>query len=317
MDHDSKIRSDDRHKRFAPSRLRLMVVATAGLYVGPLLAGFSSHPWWTVPIFGAFLALWSILYQTASWPRRTADLTSPPVLLRTIFLLFVMLGLAGVSFLGGLGLSTIAGALPLPPAIPLLVPPASIMAAMFIQSPRKTAEFDAFLDDALRQLEGFAPIPEATEVTVAARNLAAKLEALPNNATEPEVPLAIGAPAVHDAALLAAIDKIGVPLPRPACIAAILIVTDPEGAPGLINRCEGAWVFDTVGRDAQLLALFARRALVLLDKTPHLWRDMPYSYDVNLAAVSTSDRETASLLNAFRDRLNELPRLDRDIDEAG
>src|SRR5688572_2606923 len=84
-----------------PRRLTLMMLLAAGLYLGPFLAGLARHPAATVLVFGAMLAVWSIIYRSASWPRRVGELASPVVLVRTLLLACVMLGLAGIFFLAG------------------------------------------------------------------------------------------------------------------------------------------------------------------------------------------------------------------------
>ncbi|MFC3642542.1 hypothetical protein [Aquibium oceanicum] len=300
--------------RLAPSRLNLMMILAGGLYLGPLLAGLSQQPRWTVAVCAGVLVLWSVLYRSASWPRRLADLGRPEVVLATMLLVCVMLALSGLSFLAGLGLAQIAGGVSLPLWVPLGIPLLSLTIALFIQSPREATEMDAFLDDALRQLEGFPPLPPTPNIS---RAVAAKLEELREGATVDEVRTAIGEATVHDAALLAAIDKMGVPPPRPALVAAILIVTDPTGAPGLEARGEAAWVFDAIGGDPELEMLFARRALELLAEAPFLFRDMPYSYDVDQSAARSPEPEAAQALKNLRDRLNELSKEEDDLDESG
>lgn len=91
-----------------------------------------------------------------------------------------------------------------------------------------------------------------------------------------EVRAVIDEAAVHEAALLGLIDQMAVPPPRPALVAAILIVTDPEGAPGLAGRGEAAWVFDALRGDPQLEALFTERAITLLAEEPQPRQDMPF-----------------------------------------
>ncbi len=74
----------------------------------------------------------------------------------------------------------------------------------------------------------------------------------------------------------------------------------------LAGRAEAAWVFDIARGDPALERLFAERALALLGQSPEMWRDMPYSYDVNGARETCTDPGAAQMLGALRDRLNEL-----------
>ena len=289
-----------------PSRLTLMMVLAGGLYLGPFLAGLSRQPGWTVAAFAAALADWGVLYRSGSWPRRLGDLAKPEVLVTTLALVAMMLALASLCFLAGRGLSVVTGGPPLPIAVPLAIPALSLGAALLVQSPRKAADMDAFLEDALRQLKGLPGASPDPQLSMTARAIAAGLEQLPESAGEAEVRDVMGWSGVHDAALLGAIDRMGVPPPRPARLAAVLIVTDPEGAPALAHRGEAGWVFDAVKGDPELEALFAGRALALMDVAPYLWRDMPLACDVDQASASASSPETARLLARLRDRLNEL-----------
>jgi hypothetical protein len=65
-------------------------------------------------------------------------------------------------------------------------------------------------------------------------------------------------------------------------------------------------VFDVARGDPELESLFATRALLLLAGTPTMWRDMPYSYDVDQACKATPSPQAAGLLGQLRDRLNAL-----------
>lgn len=295
-----------------PSRLTLMMILAGGLYLGPFLAGLSRQPSWTVMVFAFVLVVWSVLYRSGPWPRRVADLARPEVLLISLLVVSVMMALAVLVFLAGRGLSVLTGVIPLPLWVALALPACSLSAAMLVQSPRQSAEMDAFLEGALHQLQGLQAPPDAADLTTAAEALTRQLAMLPEDAGEAEVRAVIGETSVLDAALLAAIDRMGVPPPRPARLAAVLIVTDLAGAPGLGGRAEAAWVFDLARGYPQLEILFARRALAVLAAAPDLWRDMPYSYDVALAAEHAADVEAAHLLSDLRDRLNASTPADED-----
>ncbi len=284
----------------------IMILLAAGLYVGPFVAGLSDQPGETVLVFGACLAVWSFLYQSGSWPRYAAELANPAYVARAALRVCVMLVLAGLFFLAGTGLSYITGSLAMPLAVPVVIPVCALILAVIVQSPRKVAELDAFLDDALRQLQGMEASPVYSQHGVMAAQLANRMVALPADA-EPDDVLALLRDADElDAALLAAIDRIGAPPPRPARLAAVLLVTDRERGPALAGRGEAAWVFDLARGDPQLESLFARRSIALLSDAPHMWRDMPYSYDVDQACEASSDPDSAALLASLRERLNEI-----------
>jgi hypothetical protein len=282
-----------------------MMLLAGGLYLGPFLAGLARLPAGAVLVFGALLVLWSIIYQSGSWRGRARE-SSLVVLTRTFVLGCAMLSLAGICFLAGTGLSFIMGVVPLPPAVPLAVPIISLALAVLLQSPRKAAEMDVFLDDALGQLQGLGiPRNEPGQMAEAER-LARRIGALPDEATAEDVLAFLEGSGDLDAALLAAVDRMGVPPPRPARLAAVLLVTDLERGSALAGRAEAAWVFDVATGDPDLEALFASRALALLAERPEMCSDMPYTYDVEQARVAASRAETAELLGALRDRLNDL-----------
>jgi hypothetical protein len=281
------------------------MLLAGGLYLGPFLAGLTRLPWVSVLVFGAFLVLWSILYQTGSWRRRAGE-PGLVVFARTLLLACAMLVLAAVCFLTGNGLSFITGVLPLPVAVPLAIPVISLVLAVLLQSPRKAAEMDAFLDHALGQLQGMEMPRLDLGQAAEAERLTKRIGALPGDASAEDVMALVRDCGDLDTALLAAVEHMGGPLARPTRLAAVLLVTDLERGSALAGRAEAAWVFDIARGDPDLEALFAGRALLLLAERPGMWRDMPYSYDVDQASAAASRSETAELLGALRDRLNDL-----------
>ena len=289
-----------------PGRLTLMMTLSGGLYLGPFLGGLSRQPGWSVIVFAAMLASWSILYQPGSWPSRAAELRNPAVATRTAILAGAMLALAGIFFLAGMGLSFLVGTLRLPLSAALAVPIASLGLAMLLQSPRKAREMDAFLDEALLRLEGLATLAADSGQAAMAGHLLDRITALPDDAAPATVLAALHGSDDLDAAFLSAVDKLGPSLPRPVAMAAILIVTDLDRAPPLAGRGEAAWVFDLARRDLALTHLFAERALALIRAMPDMAREMPYAYDVEEARQAAGHPDTAGRLGELRDRLNAL-----------
>ena len=51
------------------NRVRLLMGASALLYMGPLLAGLSGMGWAALPVFMALFALWLVVMRPAQWPR--------------------------------------------------------------------------------------------------------------------------------------------------------------------------------------------------------------------------------------------------------
>lgn len=289
-----------------PGRLTLMMTLSGGLYLGPFLAGLSHQPGWSVILFAATLAAWSILYQRGSWPPRVAELRNPAVATRAAIIAGAMLALAGIFFLAGMGLSFLVGTLPLPLKAAVAVPVVSLGLATVLQSPRKAREMDAFLDEALIRLEGMGTLAaDSGQAAMAARFLD-RITALPHDAAPGTVLAALQGSDDLDAAFLSAVDKLGPSLPRPVAMAAILIVTDLDRAPPLAGRGEAAWVFDLARRDHALTHLFAERALALVRAMPDMGREMPYAHDVEEARRGAGNPDTAGRLGELRDRLNAL-----------
>lgn len=301
-------------ERLLPSRIVVMMILAGGLYLGPFLAGLSRQPPWTIGAFAAIMLLWSVLYRSSSWPRRPGDLAKPEVVAALVVSVVVTAVLSTVVYLAGIGLSGISGTLPLPLPVTLCIPILCVAAALIVRSPRKAAEMDAFLDDALRQLKGFPAGPATSEPDPATRAMIGTIEALPPDATVADVRAALGRGSAAAADLVAAIDAMGVPPPRPALAAAVLIVTDPSGGSALAGRSEAGWIFDALRGDGELETLFAERAVSLLAQSPHLWREMPYAYDVAEAAARSPDPEAARALDDLCRRLDALSQA---ADDAG
>ena len=58
-------------------RLRVLQIATACLYLGPLLAGLGGYGWRVVPVFAAIFLLWLIALRPQEWPQSRADWMQP------------------------------------------------------------------------------------------------------------------------------------------------------------------------------------------------------------------------------------------------
>jgi len=301
-------------ERLLPSRIVVMMILAGGLYLGPFLGGVSRQPTWTVGAFASLMLLWSGLYRSAHWPRGIADLARPGVVAALVLSVGVTAGLSSLFYLAGLGLSRFGGTLPLPLPVPLGIPVVCLAAALVVRSPRRAAEMDAFLDDALRRLEGRPAGPTVSGPDPATRAMIETIRGLPEQATVDDVRAVLGGGFGDAAALLAAIDAMGVPPPRPARAAAVLIATDPSAGSALEGRGEAGWIFDALRGDRELETLFADRAVALLARSPHLWRDMPYAYDIAEAASRTPDPAAARSLDELCRRLGELSRA---ADESG
>ncbi|MEO5621110.1 MAG: hypothetical protein ABIQ85_09335, partial [Cypionkella sp.] len=137
------------------NRMRLLMVATALLYMGPLMAGLGGFGWATVPLFLALFLIWIFILRPQQWPRSLHDWLNryePWAALGTnaaVQLLLVLL-------LFGLGRG-IGGALGFTPgygeSLPLAISFLSIPLARLIWDPWKYEHLNNFLDEAIHKTQ--------------------------------------------------------------------------------------------------------------------------------------------------------------------
>jgi hypothetical protein len=136
-------------------RLRLLMGATALLYLGPLIAGLAGYGWPVVPVFTAIFVLWMIVMRPFDFPATLADWAKPSILLGVVVRLLVQLALVALCFGIGRGIGGILGYLPpFPLAFPLGISILSIPLSRLLWNPAKEQEMNRFLDEALAGVEG-------------------------------------------------------------------------------------------------------------------------------------------------------------------
>jgi hypothetical protein len=129
---------------FGPySRLGLAAVF-APLYAGPVLAGWSSHPWTTLPVF----ALTFLLFMAATRRPRLDEASGRAAL---VIMALVQLGLATVCIALGRGLGWALDPLPAPIWLPILVSAGAALVGARRYS--DSAEMEVFLDSTIERLE--------------------------------------------------------------------------------------------------------------------------------------------------------------------
>lgn len=139
------------------SKIRLVMGATALLYLGPLLAGLAGQGWAAVPVFILTFLLWSIVMRPSAFPRAASAWTRPHIWIGALVQLAVQSLLVLLLFGIGRGIGGVAGVLPvIHPALPVAVSALSIPLTRLIWDPVKAEKLDAVLDDALRQINGLA-----------------------------------------------------------------------------------------------------------------------------------------------------------------
>lgn len=113
------------------NRITLLRVATALLYLGPLLAGLAGAGWTMVPIFAALFLLWLILLHPAFASERAWLPKLERVLVQTL-LVVVFFGL-------GRGIGGVVGvSFGLPSWSPILLGVAAILLGRLVQGPHAT-----------------------------------------------------------------------------------------------------------------------------------------------------------------------------------
>ena len=90
-------------------RRRVLQIATACLYLGPLLAGIGGYGWAVVPVFAAIFLLWLIVLRPQEWPQSRADWLQPDAMVAMAARGVMQLLLVVLCFGIGRGLAGVAG----------------------------------------------------------------------------------------------------------------------------------------------------------------------------------------------------------------
>lgn len=136
-------------------QMKLFSVAAAMLYVGPLLAGLSAAPIAVLPIFVAIFVLWMTLMRPSVWAKATAEGTPTALAIHLGGITLMQVLLVIVAFGVGRGLGVLAGTLPMQPWVPVLISLLAVPVGRILWNPAlDDAETQAFLDDAIRTIEG-------------------------------------------------------------------------------------------------------------------------------------------------------------------
>lgn len=283
------------------NRLALLKLVSLMLYAGPLVAGLAGQGWGVLPAFVAVFVLWQVVMRPADWPRDPALWTGSQVLaaLARIALLLV---LVAVMFGIGRGIGGIAGHLPaIPRYLPLALSFLSVPLARLLYDPVKGAEMDAFLTDAISQINAIAAETEEPEAIVRAID---PILLLPDEA--PDATARAGVAAIltegrtpgRTRALVAALTA--APGRHIAARRGLILwATERPVAEAHIDLCLPSEAFAVAEDNAALLRLFAENALLLIVDEPDLWGDFPSTDLVREKAVTVADSETARLLGAL------------------
>lgn len=260
------------------NRLRLLMAATALLYLGPLLAGLAGFGWGLVPVFGSIFIVWLIVLRPQNWPNHFVDWGKAQAWATLAtnaavqFLLVILLFGVGRGIGGALGFVA-----PFSAIFPIIVSASSIPLCRLIWNPKEATDLDHFLDNAIQKVAHVHNPVDQSDMNLAYRMLA-QLAALPDTTdietvAEHLIVLAEHVENAHTRAVLLERQHSG-NATRAETIALILHATD--GA--LIESVGGdgpTLALAILPPDPDLIALFAGRLATALDADPELWGQCP------------------------------------------
>lgn len=276
-------------------RLKLLMGATALLYLGPLLAGLGGYGWSAVPVFVAIFVLWLIVMRPREWPRDVVRWQQPVQWLRAAAQVAVQILLVTLMFGIGRGIGGLFGFLPLfHPMLPVAVSFLAIPLSRLVWNPDTGDKLDDLLDEALAGLEGAAPDPHQIAV---ARALIAPLAAFPAGASEADVEAHVNAmlEETGPGPLFAALREVGLgeeALPGHRA-ALVVLVTHPDHLMDLAEADGPTHVFTALEGDAALLRLFATRLDRALRADDRGWWGCPSAGFVREMAFSAPEAQPA------------------------
>lgn len=289
------------------SRVRLVMGASALLYLGPLLAGLGGAGWSWAPAFALVFVLWLIVMRPQDWPRQAAAWARPEVVLRAVTHSAVQLLLVSVMFALGRGIGGVAGVSPLWPAwVPLLVSALSVPLARLVWNPARAAEMDRFLDEAIAGLQAAIPPSASPDQQRQIAALVRRLRDLPPDAGADVVWRIVRVAAeelpLHDLAdVLLTEAEAGGDVMR---LAFLLLATDGEAAESVGGDLPTRALF-LIEECPDLFPLYAQRMQEALEAYPGLWYAAPTD-DVLGDLIGRHPGPGATALAALQARLRDL-----------
>jgi len=302
-------------------RHRLFLVASALLYMGPLVAGLAGYDWQMIPVFTLIFLLWLVVMRPATLPANLADWMSAKVLVTFVGLLLVQVVLVSLCFGIGRGIGGIMiGALA---TVPVWVPPLmslmSVPLARLLWNPAASSpEMDAFLDKATADLLAMnarlGASHDQDSQALSAQLARARTEAAPFVDALRALPETAG-----DAAIEAILQRSGSQIPPTSLLDALSALADAGQITPLQRRAfilqmsdtacadlhlgtgQIARAFEIAGEHGPRLKLFAERTAQLLTARPIAMMDAPATARVRDAAPRHPVAESA--LRALADQM--------------
>ncbi|WP_420023298.1 hypothetical protein ACN9JG_00840 [Cereibacter azotoformans] len=263
-------------------QLRLSLLFTAFLYLGPLFAGVGRHPWPVVPAFVALFLLWTMVVRPAQWPRDRAGWRGPGVVVRVAATAAMQTFLVVLLHAIGRGIGSFLPDVTIPLSLPLALALVSIPLSRLALDPERLAFARGDLEE----------VPEELAVELEgqrADRLVAPFLRLPDDTGEVELMrrLVALAPSLTSAALLDALDR-GIEAAdgpaRAARRALILQATSVATADTCQGRAEPMRALRVAADDRGLLHLLTLRLRDLLEQRPQAEGDCPSIPDLRAAA---------------------------------
>lgn len=136
-------------------RFKIYSALAGMLYFGPLLAGLAGTTELALPVFVAVFTLWVVVMRPAIWARVTQEGTPLALAVYLAGITLMQILLVILCFGLGRGLSALLGAtLAVPYWLPVLMSALALPVARLVWNPQRAAEIDAFMDEALKELDG-------------------------------------------------------------------------------------------------------------------------------------------------------------------
>jgi len=291
-----------------PSRLTLLMGATALLYLGPLIGGLAGAGWPAVYAFAAVFVLWLAVIRPHEWPRDASRWRDPAVPLRAVTQVLVQLLLVAVLFGVGRGIGGVAGYLPdLPLIWPLALSALSVPLSRLVWNPRRAAEMDRILDDAIGQINAMAMPDPAAEASAA--RVVDEIAALGPDAALDAIGRVVRrageevSPRALTQALRAAASAEDAP--RAMVAAFMLHATDGEMAE-MSGGDIPTVALRLLAPFPDLVPTYATRMEAALDLWPGIWEASPSDDYLAELIGATTDPAAAAALTRLRDRLRDM-----------
>lgn len=277
------------------SRLKMLMGATALLYIGPLMAGLGGYGWAIVPVFLALFLLWLFILRPQLWPRNFREWTQYQAWVTFGTTAAMQLLLVAMLFGVGRGIGgTLGVKLQLGPMLPISISFLAIPLARLFWDSSKHSDINDVVSIGRHHQQ--KPISATTDPSlVTARAMIAPLSNLPKDSTPQVIAQHLTAliPHTQAPALRAALLEChrAKTASRAHTVALILHCTD-AGLVAALPDDGPTIALNLLPDDPELIALFASRLAEAITQNPEIWGKCP-SNDLLSELVTTYDNTEA------------------------